>query len=304
MNQASNPTKTAEQVATEQRATWAGMPDTFDTHNPTTIEAHSIPTLPTDAPQCWRDVHSILEADSRRLVLYGPPGTGKTFAGLNIGKHRESIRLICTEDMTDGDVVGRFLPNENGGMTWHEGALIRAWRTGARVVIDEIDKANGDVLSTLLAMTDTVASSRWEHPTTGEIVTPHPEFSVVMTTNLERMIDLPDALRDRFPVQIRINEPHPLALEQLPEVWREIARTSADLDVESRASIRAFLEVVRLEVAIGRLDAVRLVFGGNPSNAQRILQAVSLATLALENPSNEAESITLEDMTNALEVNA
>lgn len=269
--------------------------------NPTTIERASIPTLPTDAPQCWRDVHSILEADTRRVVLYGPPGTGKTFAGLNIGTHVEAIRLICTEDMTDGEIVGRFLPNPNGGMTWHEGAVIRAWRTGARVVIDEIDKANGDILSTLLAMTDTVDSSRWEHPTTGEIVTPHPEFSVVMTTNLERMIDLPDALRDRFPVQIRIDEPHPLALERLPEVWREIARTSADLDIETRASIRAFLEVARLEVAIGRADAIRLVFGGNPHNAKRIAQAVEIATLALENPSDEAETISLEQMTSALE---
>lgn len=269
--------------------------------NPTTIERHSIPTLPTDAPQCWRDVHAIIEADTRRVVLYGPPGTGKTYAGLNIGTHAESIRVICTEDMTDGDIVGRFLPNATGGMTWHEGALIRAWRTGARVVIDEIDKANGDVLATLLAMTDTQASSRWEHPTTGEIVTPHPEFSVVMTTNLEHMIDLPDALRDRFPVQIRINEPHPHALEQLPEEWREIARASADIEIECRASIRAFLEVARLEVAIGRAEAIRLVFGGNPYNANRITQAVGLASLAIENPSNEGESISLDDMTKALE---
>lgn len=270
--------------------------------NPTPIDRASIPTLEETAPQCWRDVHSILEADTKRVVLYGPPGTGKTYAGLNIGKHTESIRVICTEDMTDGDIVGRFLPNATGGMTWHEGALIRAWRTGARVVIDEIDKANGDVLSTLLAMTDTQASSRWQHPTTGEIVTPHPEFSVVMTTNLERMIDLPDALRDRFPVQIRISEPHPHALEQLPEVWREIARTSSDLDIECRASIRAFIECARLEVAIGRAESIRLVFGGNPGNAERIAQAVALSTLALDNPSNEGESISLEDMVKALEV--
>lgn len=266
----------------------------------TTIEANSIPTLPNDAPQCWLDVHQVLEADTRRLILFGPPGTGKTYAGLNIGTRGESIRLICTEEMTDGDIVGRFLPNDRGGMTWHEGAVIRAWRNGSRLVIDEIDKANGDIMATLLAMTDTHDSSKWEHPTTKEIVKPHPEFSVVMTTNLERMIDLPDALRDRFPVQIRINEPHPNAIARLPEEWREIARASADLDdIEARASIRAFLEVTRLEVSIGRTDAIRLVFGNNPNNAKRIEQAVNLASFALENPTTEATD--LAKMLTALE---
>ncbi len=256
--------------------------------------------LPDTAPQCWRDVERVLEHDTKRLVLYGPPGTGKTYAGLTIGTNgREAFRLVCTEDMTDAQVTGTYSPDPRG-LSWIDGLAIRAWKTGARLVIDEIDKASSDVLSTLLAMTDTTGSSRWQNPLTGEIVTPHPDFSVVMTTNLERMIDLPDALRDRFPVQIRISEPHPNAIAELPEHWREIARASADLDdINSRASVRAFLEVARLEVAIGRADAIRLVFGGNPYNAQRIEQAVELATLAIANPSDEA--MTLANMATTIE---
>ena len=178
----------------------------------------------THLPQCWQDFNAVIEAGIDRVILYGPPGTGKTFAGLNMGDVSSgSWRLVCTEDMTNFDVTGGFLPGADGSFEWHDGSAVSAWRgngiTGGRLVVDEIDKAGGDVFATLLAMTDTVESAKWENPATGRIEVPKEGFSVIMTTNIENMEELPSALKDRFPCAIRINEPQPDIEVSMP-LWQ------------------------------------------------------------------------------------
>lgn len=220
--------------------------------------------LPT--PQCWQDVEDVLAAGVTRLILFGPPGTGKTYAGLNIGNVAAgAYRVACTEDMTEADVTGCWMPNASGTWSWNLGKAIRAWEgdglAGGRLVLDEIDRANGDIESLLLAVTDTVESAKWEHPETGRTVRPRDGFSVVMTTNLEQMADLPTALKDRFPVAIRINQPHPAALAALPADLRAPAAAAADADPNRRFSIRTFQQFAVLRDKLGAERAAKLLFG-------------------------------------------
>lgn len=196
----------------------------------------------------WGIVDQVVAAGAKRVILYGPPGTGKSYYGLTYGVGTGgSYRLICAEDMTAADVTGLWQPSAAGKWHWREGAGIHAWRGddgfGGRLVIDEIDKAGGDVMSTLLAITDTPESAVWENPETGESIRPGPNFSVVMTTNIEKFDDLPTALVDRFPVIFRINVPHPAGVERLtnPQM-RTMAEESADLDSQRRISLRAWYE--------------------------------------------------------------
>lgn len=220
-----------------------------------------------DASGCWRDVHDALSAGIDRLILYGPPGTGKTFAGLTMGDvGAGSFRLICTEEMTAADVTGHFMPTSHGLWTWSHGSVLRAWRgdghRGGRVVADEIDRASGDVLALLLNMFDTYDSASWQHPETGEVCRPRPGFSVVMTTNVEELRLLPTALRDRFPIAIRIDRPHPRALARLSPHLRGPAAASIDADESRRFSLRAFLAFDHLCLSGMVFErAARLVFG-------------------------------------------
>ena len=235
----------------------------------------------TNLPQCWQDFNSVIEARIDRVILYGPPGTGKTYAGLNMGDISSgSWRLVCTEDMTNFDVTGGFLPGADGSFNWHDGSAVSAWRgngiTGGRLVVDEIDKAGGDVFATLLAMTDTVESAKWENPATGRVEVPKEGFSVIMTTNIENMEELPSALKDRFPCAIRINEPHPDALVNLPSSIREYARKMADAG-DRRISLRQFQAYAKLAKMHDKERAANLIFG---DRAEAFLDAVAVDTVA------------------------
>jgi len=221
---------------------------------------------PDALPTCWQDFADALEAGIDRIVLYGPPGTGKTYAALREGVAAAgSHRLVCTEDMTSADVTGCWMPTGSGRFTWLNGAAVRAWLgdgiSGGRLVVDEVERAAGDVLALLLAVCDTDGSARFDHPATGAPITPLEGFSVVMTTNLERPDELPAALRDRFPVAIEIDRPHPDAVELLPEDLRDAACAIASAPPPRRASIRAFYAFARLRESVEPERAARLAFG-------------------------------------------
>ena len=232
--------------------------------------------------QCWKDLADILHAGVSRVVLYGPPGTGKTFAALNYGVGLSGAeRLVCTEDLTTGEITGTWMPANEGRWVWREGPAIRAWRghdgRGGRLVVDEVDRASGDALSTLLAMTDSPESARWRNPDSGEWVTPGPDFSVVMTSNLEDLDELPPALRDRFALCLRIDRPHPSAVLALSSDLREPALAGSLGDADRRISLRSFYAFDQLRRNCGAQRAAELVFGGQ--RASGVLDALAIGAL-------------------------
>lgn len=214
-------------------------------------------------------------ANSSRVLLYGVPGTGKTYFGLTAGlpESKKAYRLICTEEMTDADLIGGYKQSGNG--TWHfrEGVGIKAWREGARLVVDEINRMNSDVESRLMALTDTEMSASWQNEETGEVIKPHKDFSVVATMNGEPE-DLAPAILDRFVVRCQIDEPHPKAILSLPEYLRNLAVSLTSLSAPYRYSLRNFVAFEQLYSKTNDLvTCVQAVF---PENSEQIIDSLSI----------------------------
>lgn len=236
----------------------------------------------THVSQCWKDLVDVLDAGVTRVLLYGPPGTGKTFAALHFGvENAIAERLVCTEDLTTGEITGTWMPRGEGQWEWREGPAIRAWHDndgrGGRLVVDEVDRASGDALSTLLAVTDSSDSARWRNPETGTWVSPGAQFSVVMTTNLEDLAAIPTALRDRFAVAIRVDQPHPDAVAMLSADLRHAAWAGSLTDASRRLSLRSFYAFDRLRSRLGSERAADLVFG--TERAEAVLDALRIRAL-------------------------
>lgn len=230
---------------------------------------------------CWNDVTDVLAAGISRILLYGPPGTGKTYAALHLGVDSTAERLVCTEDLTTGEITGTWMPVGAGRWQWREGPAIRAWRgvaaEGSRLVVDEVDRASGDALSTLLAVTDSPESARWRNPETNEWLKPGPKFSVIMTTNIEDLDDIPPSLRDRFPVRIRIDRPCIDAVKTLSSDLRSPAMSGALGPSERRVSLRSFYAFDTLRSHYGPRRAAELIFG--PANAVAVLDALDVSSV-------------------------
>jgi MoxR-like ATPase len=211
------------------------------------------------AMSCWDRAAAAL-GRGRRVILYGPPATGKTHQAMRAGRaaNQEVVSITLTEETSAAELRGHYVP-VNGHFEWRDGPVIRAWRLGARLVLNEIDHAGADALSFLLVILDDPGFVVLTLPT-NETVQPAPGFSAVATMNGDPD-GLPAALRDRFPITIRIDEVHPDAIVALPPDLRHAAAATVDLPPERRISLRQWQEFAALREPLSNENAARIVFG-------------------------------------------
>lgn len=229
-----------------------------------------------DASSMWDDFYTCIKY-AIRLLAYGPPGTGKSRACSthNIG-HRPLERLSITPETCWPEVRGHYGLGEKG-MVWMDGPGIRAWRIGARLVIDEIDQAGGDCIPGLHMLCDDNAVARLTLPN-GETLRPSDDFQCFATTN-SLPSALPEALCDRFVIKRQIDRPDPRMLFSLPRCIRPAAAYSMySSDPKAvKMTSRSWVEMGRVmdKDGLNVRDALSLIVG--PKKAKDAALAIEVA---------------------------
>jgi|CXWL01.1.fsa_nt_gi MoxR-like ATPase len=210
----------------------------------------------------WDLIDRVIDASSdTNLLLYGPRGTGKTrLANTVLRRTRADVfNVTLTEDMSVSELIGMFVPDQQGGFSWVDGPALLAWRSGGGLVLNEIDHAAGAVAMQLHAILDDPEVARLSLPD-GRTVQPAPGFRAIATMN-GRPGDLEEALLDRFTVRLPVTHPHPDAVAGMPIADREFLR-DAYSDPELMVSFREYRQFLRLCERLSEQDAARAVWDG------------------------------------------
>jgi len=253
------------------------------------------PTTMNPEKNAWEVAEAVLSV-SRRVLLRGKPGSGKTFTAVHSGLREDQkvYQVTMTPETPMAELRGHFIA-KGGDFVWHDGVAMRAWREGARLVVNEIDRAGEDVLSFLYAVLDDPEFAETTLPT-GEVVRPKEGFQVVATMNGEPD-DLPDALQDRLPVDIHIQQLHPDALKKLPDDLQDAAMNTAVHDNPERAiSVRAWLEFAHLREKLGPETAAQAVFGPKAGAALTALAVANEASPAISMEGETLDSTLLSNI--------
>jgi nitric oxide reductase NorQ protein len=116
------------------------------------------------------------------ILIKGPTGCGKTRFIESMGEDlgREVYTVVCHDDLSAADLVGRHLISENGTY-WQDGPLTKAVRNGGICYIDEIIEARKDTTVVLHSLADYRRVLPIDR--TGEVIEAHPDFMLVVSYN-------------------------------------------------------------------------------------------------------------------------
>ena len=116
------------------------------------------------------------------ILIKGPTGCGKTRFIEAMGEElgRKVYTVVCHDDLSAADLVGRHLINEEGTY-WQDGPLTKAVREGGICYLDEIIEARKDTTVVLHSLADYRRVLPIDR--TGELIEAHPDFMLVVSYN-------------------------------------------------------------------------------------------------------------------------
>lgn len=176
------------------------------------------------------------------VLLKGPTGCGKTRFVQSMAEQlgRPLYTVACHEDLTAGDLVGRFLL-KGGETVWEDGPLTSAVREGGICYLDEVVEARADTTVVIHPLADHRRELNIER--LKQVLQAPPEFMLVMSYNptyQSVLKDLKPSTRQRM-VSIELDFPDAAIERQIL-----LQETGVSEDIADR--------LIRLGQAIRQLD--------------------------------------------------
>ena len=173
------------------------------------------------------------------VMLKGPTGCGKTrFLEYMAWKlKRPLVTIACHEDLTAGDLVGRYLL-KGEETVWSDGPLSLAVKHGAICYLDEVVEARKDTTVVIHPLTDDRRVLPQEKQ--GLLLEAHPDFFLVISYNpgyQSVMKDLKHSTRQRF---VAVDFEYPEADKEKSIIVQE-----GGVDEETSAKLVHLGEMVR-----------------------------------------------------------
>ncbi|MGB6329057.1 MAG: CbbQ/NirQ/NorQ/GpvN family protein [Halarcobacter sp.] len=205
------------------------------------------------------------------ILIKGPTGCGKTRFIEHMGEklNKEVYTVICHDDLSAADLVGRHLINENGTY-WQDGPLTKAVRNGGICYLDEIIEARKDTTVVLHSLADYRRVLPIDR--TGEVIEAHPDFMLVVSYNpgyQNVLKGMKPSTKQRF-ISLSFNYPEAQIEKAIIIKESEISEDIAQKLVEIAAEIRQLTDSDIQEAVSTRLliYAAKLIKKGfNPYNA-------------------------------------
>lgn len=155
------------------------------------------------------------------ILLHGLPGSGKTSIvhelARELGMESSLVTLHLNEQTDAKMLIGLYSTGSKpGSFEWRPGVLTTAVREGRWVLIEDLDRAPNEVMSTLLPL---VEHGKLLIPSRGETVEASSSFRLFATVRTTRGLhgheNLPSMLGQRFWHLTSVKIPPPVELEQI-----------------------------------------------------------------------------------------
>jgi len=173
------------------------------------------------------------------VLIKGPTGCGKTrfieYMGAKLG--RKVYTVVCHDDLSAADLVGRHLINEHGTF-WQDGPLTKAVRDGGICYLDEVVEARKDTTVVLHSLADYRRVLPIDR--TGEVIEAHKDFMLVVSYNpgyQNLLKGMKPSTKQRF-ISLEFTYPN-------EEIEKEIVMKESGVDEEIASKLVAIATSIR-----------------------------------------------------------
>lgn len=194
------------------------------------------------------------------VFITGLSGNGKTLMVEQICAKlkREMIRVNITIETDEDDLIGGHTLID-GNMSFREGPVLRAMRTGSVLLLDEVDLGSNK----LMCLQSILEGKGYFIKKTGEFVEPKEGFTIIATANTKgqgsddgRFIGtqiMNEAMLERFAISLEQMYPNVTAEKKI--LTKEMQLTG-DADVEFIEKLVQWADVIRKTYNDGGIDDV------------------------------------------------